>query len=137
MENQYKGPERRESIRVKTEFPVLYNIGPRSRVLLIINRTLFDAIAENISEGGMAILTNVNLPVDASVHVNLTLYNIKEADFSKRIRRIKVGCKTRYSSPTSDGAYTVGLQFLDLSEQDRHFIANYIKDLTPVIKPAK
>lgn len=128
MKSQYEGPERRESARVKTDFPILYEVDPRSRVLLIINRTLFDAIAKNISEGGIAILTNVDLPVDASVNVNLTLYNIKEADLWKRIKRIKVDCRTRYSSPTPDGAYMVGLQFLNLSEEDRRFIANYVKE---------
>ena len=76
----------------------------------------------------MAILTNIDLPVDMSVHVDLTLYNMKEADLSKRARRIKVGCRTHYSFPVPDGAYMVGLQFLDLSEKDQRFIAKYIKD---------
>jgi len=137
MESQYKGPERRKSPRTRTNFPVLYDIDPKLKVRLTIKRKILNAIAKNISEGGMAILTNIDLPVDASVHVNLTLCNMKEADLSKRVRRIKVGCRTRYSSSVPDGAYIVGLQFLDLSGKDRRFIANYIKDITPIVQPGK
>ena len=130
MKSLYKGFERRKNNRAKANFLVLYDIDPKLKVRLTIKRKIFNAIAKNLSEAGMAILTNVDLPVDMSVHVDLTLCNMKEADLSKRIRRIQVGCRTCYSSSVPDGAYKVGLQFLDLSEEDHRFIAKHIKDFT-------
>ena len=130
MESQYKGPERRKSTRVTTNFPVLYDIDPQVKVRLTIKQNIFSAIAKNICEVGMAILTNIDLPLAVLAHVDFTLCNTKEADLSKRVRRIEVGCRTRYSFSATDGVYKVGLQFLDLPEEDRRFIAKYIKDFT-------
>jgi len=130
MESQYKGPERRKAGRTKTNFPILCNIDPQLKVHLTIKQEIFDAIAKNISEGGMAILTNIELPVNASASVNFTLFNDKEEDISRRTRQIVIDCRTCYHFPVPEGAYQIGLQFLNLSEENRSFIAKYVKDFT-------
>jgi c-di-GMP-binding flagellar brake protein YcgR len=128
MESQYKGPERRKGLRAKTNFLVLYDIDPQLKVRLTIKRKIFNAIAKNLSEIGMAILTNIELPVDASANLNFTLYNSKEPDLARRVRQIAVDCRTCYSFPVPDGAYQVGLKFINLTAEDRRHIAKYVKD---------
>ena len=80
MENKYKGRERRKNARAKSNFPVLYDIDPQVKVRLTIKRKIFNAIAKNICELGMAVLTNVDLPSDVAAYLDFTLCNLNEAD---------------------------------------------------------
>lgn len=128
MDSHYNGPDRRKGVRANTNFLVLYDFDPRLKVRLTIKRKIFNAIAKNLSEIGMAILTNIDLPPNISANLSFNLYNNAEADPAKRVRQIAVDCRTCYCFLLPDGAFQVGLRFLNLTEGDRSYIAKYVKD---------
>jgi c-di-GMP-binding flagellar brake protein YcgR len=86
-----------------------------------------DALAMDISGGGMALLTNYEIPVATIVTVKFIIVNDRAIIAAKRSRSIEVQGEVRYCSLTNQKAYRLGVRFIDLTDDDRRFIDEFIK----------
>ncbi len=85
------------------------------------------AVAIDISEGGMALLTNQAIPRKGTVALNFTMFDAGPGHPDGCRQTAKVQASVCYCIPVDDGkSYRLGLEYFDLSAGDRNFIAKFV-----------
>ena len=122
-----KGRDRRRFIRTDASFSILYKIKAPFEVVIEVGKNEIDSIAEDIGEGGIALISNHELPVKTQVSMTFKIFNeaaIREAD---SYRSFEVAGEVRYTVPWSKEGSRLGVRFMNISEPEREFIAHYVK----------
>ena len=126
MMNKYPSPERRKFKRVKANFIVTYKVNRPLQVRMMIGHNEVKSLMLNLSEGGMAFLTNYNLPAATLLSMRFVLINESAVSAEERIKQIKVDGEVRYSTPAEGGKYRLGICFTQISDGDQRTIADFI-----------
>jgi len=126
MNNQYRGEEKRRQKRIDVSFIVMYRVNAPVKIRLLVGDKEVCAIALDLSEGGMAVLTNYEVPALALVTVKFIVLNERATSVKERTRSLEVSGEVRYCVMTKEKVYRLGILFTDLSQDDRQFIADFI-----------
>lgn len=129
MSEKPTGIEKRKFKRVKVSFTVVYEVNSPLSVRMKVNNKEVNAIALDLSEGGIAVLTSYDIPKSTSVKVKFIIFNENAINNEKRSRSIEVKGDVRYSNLTKEKAFRIGICFVDISSEDRIFIADFVKML--------
>jgi c-di-GMP-binding flagellar brake protein YcgR len=128
METRRSYSDRRNHKRAQVSFNVFYRIDSPLEIRIRIGDKEFAAVAIDIGEGGMALLTNHDIPAPGRVSMNFTMYNDKAATPDERRKSAAVVGEIRYcSAQPKEKAYRIGIRYLDLSREDRSFIAKFVQ----------
>jgi len=128
MNNKYSGKERRKFKRVDANFIAFYRVKFPLAVRMRFGNTDIDASTLNISEGGMAVLTDFDIPALSVVTVRFIMVDENAANSESRTRSIEVKGEVRYDLwMEQERVHRLGIQFIGLSEDDCNFIANFVK----------
>ncbi|MDD5254845.1 MAG: PilZ domain-containing protein [Candidatus Omnitrophica bacterium] len=130
MEDKYNGEERREHARLDVSFIVVCKINAPIEVNMLVGGREVHAIMSNLSEGGMALLANYDLPISTVVHAKFILVNDETEDEGKRIRSIQVAGEVRYNRMIQEKEFRLGIRFTHISDDDRRFIGEFIRMAT-------
>lgn len=126
MGNTYSGPEKRKHERVNSSFVVVCQADqPLEKGAMFIAGKQFDAIMLDLSETGMAISLNHNIPASSRVYLDFTLVNIK-ADQNNQVKPMRLTGEVRYCTPVGKGEYRVGILFKHISPKNRAVIAGFV-----------
>lgn len=118
--------ERRKFERIPVNFLVYYKINSPVVIKIQVGDNRIDALAADISEGGMAITTNYKLPPVACITVKFFMMNDKAYSAEHRSRTMTVQGEVRYNVTLKEGKeYRMGVLFLDLSDDNRNFIREF------------
>ncbi len=129
MEKGYGGAERRRFTRLPVSFTIFYRVNAPAVIRIRIGDREVIALASDISEGGMAIVTDCEIPTVSIITVKFIMLNKKVFDSSRQSQSIIVRGEVRYNTVEREGKqYRMGVNFLDLSEEDRRFICNFVSD---------
>lgn len=126
MGNTHKNTEKRKSKRLKAEFIVTYKIDKPVEVHMWISDREVDALMLDLSESGMAILTNYDIPASTTLVIKFTLINLY-ADKDERVTSIKILGEVRYNVLSKESEYRLGISFTQIANEDKHAIAKFIK----------
>ena len=129
MNEKPTGIEKRKFKRVKVSFTVVYEVNSPLSVRMKVNNKEVNAIALDLSEGGIAVLTSYDIPKLTSVKVKFIIFNENAINNERRSRSIEVKGDVRYSILTKEKAFRIGICFVDISSEDRIFIADFVKML--------
>ena len=126
MGNKASGYEKRKHKRFKIHLDVFYRIDAPPFVKISVGDKETEAFALDLSEGGIAILTEHDIPVATMISMKLKLSN----ELSKvRIRSCdtvnSVG-EVRSNVLTGEGKHRLGIAFQGLSEDDKAQIARFV-----------
>jgi len=124
MEKSYSGRERRRHKRVKVSFIVVYRGRKPLDLFMIVGNQEMGAIMLDLSEGGMAIITEYDVPVSTVLSIKFTLINHEAADEDK-IRAMSMTGEVRHNIPVKR-EHRLGISFTDISEEDRRAIASFV-----------
>jgi len=117
--------------RKEVSFSVLYEVNSPVTVRMYIGKREFDAVASDLSEGGIAILTkytNYAIPAFTIVNLKFTLLNNAAIIAEDRQRSMEIKGEVRSSLFMKEkAAYRLGISFIDMSDNERNFIANFVK----------
>ncbi|MEI6631379.1 MAG: PilZ domain-containing protein [bacterium] len=127
MENKYSGQERRRFQRANVSFIVVYKVNEPVQVSMMLGNKEVHAIMSNLSEDGMSILTNYNLPAATIVSSKFILLNEKAIREIERVKTIEVKGEVRYGRFVREMAYQLGIHFTDITDSDRKFIDEFIR----------
>lgn len=126
MDGCYRGDDRRKFRRIRVNLNVIYH---RSGAFEVSVRNLDRenlAVMLDISEGGIAIITDLQIPVNTVIMVKF-LFNsngkVVSLDF---YGRIEVLGQVRYSSFVKKDVYRIGIAFIKLDETNRNKIHKFI-----------
>lgn len=121
----YGGAERRRFKRVKVNLVVMYREDDSLDVRIKADNQEHQAAIIDISEEGMAVLSGVKIPVTTVLSVRFNLAdNKKEGIDFYGAEDIKG--KVVYANPISKDNFRIGIQFYDLSNNDRNQIKNFV-----------
>lgn len=127
MGSPYAGEERRRFKRTPVSFTVFYKVNSPVEIRIKVQDKEFIALAADISEGGIAILTDSEVPPVSVITVKFVMLDDKAHSTDKRSNSITVQGEVRYNLATREGReYRMGISFLNLSAESRRFIYNFI-----------
>jgi len=127
MLSQYPGIEKRRFKRVRANFIVFYKVNSSLRFRLRIKDRDIEALAIDISEGGMAVYTDYDIPTADIVNAKFVIINDHGISAPDRTRAIMAGGAVRYNIfIEAKKTFRFGMQFANLSADDRTFISNFV-----------
>lgn len=126
MDSAYKDSEKRISPRIKVEFIVTYKVEKPIEVYMWVGKKEVDALILDLSEEGMAILTDRNIPAPSILSMEFTLINLY-ANEGKRVKTMRISGEVRYSILSKKNNYRLGISFMQIVKKDKDAIANFVK----------
>ncbi|MFH1876010.1 MAG: PilZ domain-containing protein [Candidatus Omnitrophota bacterium] len=126
MDMNDPGKERRKFKRTPVSFLVYYKINSPLVIKIQVGDKMINALAADISEGGIAIMTDYELPPVASINVSFFMMNDKAYSADLKSRTITVRGEVRYNITIKERKeYKIGVLFSDLSDDNRNFIREF------------
>ena len=126
MNEQPKHDERRKFRRIRARFLVVYKIKEPLEVTITINKREISALMLDLSEGGMALVTECDIPSASILLMNFTLINTALSDDKKRIRTMDIYGEVRYNLPIERKEHRLGVYFTRISEEDKAAIKDFV-----------
>ena len=126
MGNQNPSDERRKRKRLKIRLEVKYHVDSPPFVKLSVGDKETEAIALDLSEGGIAILTDHDIPVATQIFMVLMLSCELSKERLKSHDTIKTTGEVRSNILTGVGKHRLGIAFQGTSEDDRVRIARFV-----------
>ena len=127
MNKQYSGIEKRKFTRIAVNFLVFFRVNFPLQVRIKTGNRVVEALAADISEGGMAIYTDYEIPPVTIVTIEFIMINDYAISAQDRSRSILVGGEVRYNIFIEEKKiFRFGMQFIDLSTDGRIFISNFV-----------
>ena len=125
MNNEYDGIERRKHKRVKVRLNVIFRKNEPLEVRLRTLDSESRASMVDISEGGMSILSNLNIPVSTVLWIRFTLSKGDKESVSF-YGTVEVLGKVVNSSVSGQDSYRLGITFLEMDEVSKREIGNFV-----------
>jgi len=127
MHSAYFGPERRRAKRVNATFIVVYKVGSPLQVRILVENKDINAIMLNLSEAGMSILTNYDIPVSTLLLMKFILINENAVLDKERVRPMQIAGDVRYNIQGERDECRLGICFTQVSEEDKCAIVNFMR----------
>jgi hypothetical protein len=122
------GAERRKFKRAPVSFTVLYRVKAPFAVRIQLGNRECDAIAQDIGEGGIGLVTNYEIAVGAVVDLKFNIYYERQIAGEENYRAFELDGDVRYCRTLpKEAGYRLGICFMNNATDDRNFISNYIK----------
>jgi len=119
--------EKRKHKRVPVFFAMLYAVKLPMAVRIHVGGLERPAVAQDIGEGGLALLTNFEIPIDSLLVVKFTLANQAASSIQERTRSFELDSQVCYCLPAESGSFRLGVNFVNIAPLESLFISNYIK----------
>ena len=115
--------EKRRFFREQAAFPIVYRIKAPQSIINEFGTEEHRATASNLSEEGLRLFTDFELPVGAVIALKFMLINSASISAVDRSRKMDLEAEVRHSSHAIvKSSYFVGAHFMRLSDSDRAFI---------------
>lgn len=119
--------EKRQFCREQAAFSVVYRIKSPHSIVMEYGESEHTATASNLSEEGLCLFTDFELPVGAVLIVTFRLTNFTGSSPEERSRKMELEAEVRHASHAIvRAAFLVGVNFMHLSASDRAFIVGSI-----------
>jgi c-di-GMP-binding flagellar brake protein YcgR len=127
MDGSYPAHEKRKYKRLKIHLDVFYQIDRPPFARICMEDKEIEAIALDLSEGGLAILTKHDIPVLSLLSIELMLDKVDHKAYLKSYESIKTKGEVRSNILTKEGKHHLGISFKDINEEDKSKIAKFIR----------
>ena len=123
--SHYSGVERRKYRRVKVGLTVVYRKNQAPNVRIRDDKGENDAVMVDIGEGGMAILTTVNVLVGTELLIRFSLFEAvdKKGGFYGDFELLG---KVSSNITVDKGSYRLGIAFFNVDDRIKGDIANFV-----------
>ncbi len=128
------GKERRKSKRLKVDFTVTYQVNQPLVVRMSVgwNHNIY-ALMMDLSEDGMAISTDFNIPIGTTLSINFTLINLNAETEEDRIKSMELLGEVKCNTPAGRGEHRLGIQFTKIAPIDKDAIGKFVKATSAVM----
>ncbi|MCK4518814.1 MAG: PilZ domain-containing protein [Candidatus Omnitrophica bacterium] len=128
MKQNYSNMEKRKSERVEVSFTVTYRVNKPPTIFMLVGGKEVCALMMDLSEGGMALLTEYEMPAGTELSIKFTLINF-EADKEHYVWLMEIVGKVIYCGPGEKGESRLGINFTQIEKKDRAAIADFVKTI--------
>ena len=127
MAPPYAGSERRKFRRAEASFIITYKINYPLSIRLLYKDKAMDALAFDLSEGGMAVSTGHEIPAGTQVTIHFVLLNESAVNVNDRLRSLQISAQISYCTRSAEKEFRLGVVFGGISADERLFIAGFTK----------
>ena len=117
--------EKRKFKRLKASFIVVYRLRRPLDILMIIGNEEVSGIMFDLSEGGISIASDYDIPPGTTLSIEFTLIN-PYASRDEQVKRIEVSGEVRNKTVTDSGENRLGIQFTNIAEEDRKALTDFV-----------
>lgn len=122
--------DRRKSKRPEASFILTYQVNqPLSLRATIGWDDEVVAVMLDLSQEGMAISTNYDIPAGTIILIKFTLINLAASD-EERIESMRMTGLVKSNVLIDKDEHRLGIQFTNINEKDKFAIANFVKMAT-------
>jgi c-di-GMP-binding flagellar brake protein YcgR len=104
---------------------VVYRVNQPTTVRMIIGDKEVEATTLDISEGGMALLTDFNIPVGTSLFIKFILFKVGSDGKVNFYGPVVTGGEVR-SNMLSEKKYRLGISFSEIDPTDKTEMVNFL-----------
>jgi c-di-GMP-binding flagellar brake protein YcgR len=134
MDESYSGIERRKQKRLRVNLTVVYRVDEPLAMRLVVGGKEFEARMLDLSQEGMAILSNHSFDASTTVLLRFTLFKVETEDVGFYGPMAITG-EVRYCVPLGGGEYRLGIYFTQIDQKDKAEIADFVKRNLNILKP--
>lgn len=131
--SKYSGKERRKFKRVELGLTLIYRKDAPLEVNIRSSDMESRAKMLDLGEGGLSILTDVNIPLSTVLWIKFTLSKIENKSVSYYGNMELLG-EVRYCTAVGDNNYRVGISFINVRDNLKVDIANFVISVEENIK---
>lgn len=128
MSGEYSGPDRRKYKRIRVNFMVLYKNEDSSKKNKIYRGNEVYALMLDLSETGMAVLTEYDIPASTSLDLKFTLPALHKVTYLNQPIPIAVKGTVRYSKAMGKDGFRIGVLFTEIGIGDRNLIRDFVSN---------
>ena len=126
MDSTYNGVDRRRHKRLRVNFIATYAVNEPFRIRLLVGGENIYTRMFDLSESGMALLTNYNIPSATIISVKFVLINLRAYKATSRSRPLDIRGEVVYSISYEENEHRMGICFKDLYDEDKCFVSDFI-----------
>jgi len=126
-DNQYFKVERRKSKRLKVDFSFFYRINKPWYVFLLISGKEVEAMALDLSSGGIAISTNYNINVATVLSMKIMTYKQDEENNFKFYKTINAQGRVCSNILEDTDRYRIGISFTEIDAEEKEELLLFAK----------
>ncbi len=120
--------ERRAFKRLNVNFIVTFQVNQPPEVRMTIGELDVDALMMDLSEGGMAITTDYELPNLSLLYIYFTLINPFKGEEGRVTKMELLGeVRSCVAMPQNNKQHRIGICFTQIKEYDKRAIADFVK----------
>ncbi len=119
--------ERRQFQRLNVNFIVTLQVHNPPEVRMSVGGLDVDALMLDISEGGMAITTDYEIPSGTLLYIYFTLINPHKTE-DDRVTKMEISGEIRSCVPSGNHKqHRLGISFSQIKEYDKRAIAEFVR----------
>jgi len=118
--------EKRRFKRLRANLSITYRIDKPINVRMMIGNREIRSTMVDLSEGGLSLLTDYDVPPLSDLFIKFTLFKVEDEDVSFYGPMEIIG-EVIYNTPFGSNEYRLGIRFKTISKEDKTEIGNFIK----------
>lgn len=126
MTNKIYNKEQRKFKRIKINLSVVFRLARPAAIRLLVGNKEVRATMLDLSEGGLSVLTNYDIPESTGLFIKFTLFKVENDDVSFYGPMVITG-EVRYNMPLGGNEYRLGIYYKKIKAQDKIEIANFLR----------
>ena len=120
--------DKRRSKRLMADFTLTYQVDQPLNLRIDAGwKADIVALMFDLSEYGMAVSTNYNIPVRTLLQIKFTLINLN-APAEDQVKSMQITAEVKSNIQVDKDEYRLGLSFAEIKEEDRLAIAQFVKE---------
>lgn len=118
--------ERRQFPRLSVNFIVTFQVDRPPDVRMAVGGYDVDALMLDLSEGGVALTTDYEIPRGTNLFIYFTLIN-PYTNEDRRINKMEIQGEVRHNVQLKDKQHRLGISFTRISESNKQAIAEFVQ----------
>ncbi|MDD5255675.1 MAG: PilZ domain-containing protein [Candidatus Omnitrophica bacterium] len=121
----FQGSDRRRFKRARVSLTVVYRVNEPLSARMLTSDKEVQATVVDLSEGGMAAITNYPITSGTVLLIRFTLFKVDKDDVSF-YGPVEITGEVRYNILLDKDQYRLGIEFIKIDDQDRREIASFV-----------
>jgi c-di-GMP-binding flagellar brake protein YcgR len=126
---QYLGQERRKFPRLRVHLAVIYQVNKPLTVRMQIGDREIMATTLDLSEGGMAISADYDIPLKTNLMIKFSLFKVNDSGHASFYGPMEIIGEVRSNKLLEKDIHRLGICFIDIEEKDKKEIVEFVKSI--------
>jgi c-di-GMP-binding flagellar brake protein YcgR len=127
--HRHSGNDRRRYQRLDLDVVVMYSVAEPLSIRATIGDREIEATMLNLSLGGMALITEYNIPVWTIIDIRFTLTKINKEGTIGIYGPMKIRGEVRSNIQLEEKEYRLGISFIRIEDKDKVELTEFLKTI--------